>query len=66
MFEPKRERWFYCCLCRDVSYKFECCNNTFCNGGGCEICKEHHQIIKELIEYKEYPYNLRKVDIEII
>lgn len=37
-FEPKEENWFYCAMCDTVSYKFDCCGNTICNGGGCDKC----------------------------
>ena len=38
--EIKEENWFYCCLCRAMSYKLNCCGNTTCNGGGCEKCRD--------------------------
>jgi len=38
--EIKPENWFFCELCDTVSYKFDCCKNTACNGGGCDQCKE--------------------------
>jgi len=42
----KKENWFFCELCDCVAYRFECCSNTSCNGGGCEICDSAHSLIQ--------------------
>lgn len=45
----KEENWFYCCLCDEVSYKFDCCGKTTCGGSSCDICKYKYYEIKALI-----------------
>ncbi len=37
-FEPKQENWFYCKLCQVIAYQYDCCGNTSCSGGGCDVC----------------------------
>lgn len=43
--------FFYCEECQDISYRFECCGNTVCNGSGCEICDKSS--LREL-SYEEF------------
>lgn len=36
----KDENFFYCLECQQKSYLFECCNNSYCIGSGCDKCDE--------------------------
>lgn len=54
MMEIKKENWFYCTGCAHVSYRFDCCGNSSCNGGGCDKCKEFRDHVYKLIEEGKY------------
>jgi len=35
-----RSKFFWCPLCKCVSYSINCeCFGSYCNGGGCDACK---------------------------
>lgn len=55
-----KNRFFVCKQCCQISYEFECCEGTVCNGGGCKECFNLNLdadwecplfLIQELIEY---------------
>jgi hypothetical protein len=44
MIVPNPNNWFYCTGCQSLSYRFTCCGNSICSGGGCDICaKQFHR-----------------------
>lgn len=49
------EKFFYCKECETVSYRFDCCGNSYCNGSGCEKCDELHSVIGKMINEGEHP-----------
>lgn len=51
MSDFKPERFFWCETCRSVSYRFECCGATVCNGAGCEKCGEMIGLFGAAVEY---------------
>lgn len=56
----KDENWRICGTCGDcVAYKYECCGNTSCNGGGCDVCHDLHNEIRLRIEYGLHPLVMR-------
>ena len=55
-FKVKDENWGYCELCDCISYHFDCCGNSLCNGGGCDVCcPDHHKLIEEMIMFGKHP-----------
>ena len=52
--EIKDERWIYCGQCDRVSYELECCDNSICNGGGCDLCMDREEFDRRL-EAGEHP-----------
>ena len=45
----KPENWFWCDLCRCVSYNYECeCHATSCNAAGCDKCAPTQKIVDML------------------
>jgi hypothetical protein len=50
-----RENWFFCPNCEQVAYKFDCCGNTSCNGGGCDLCNEIWDEVWRLIRIGAAP-----------
>lgn len=55
MIELKDANWFYCGGCETASYKFDCCGNSSCNGGGCEQCTEAWEEVWRRIKSGEAP-----------
>ena len=53
--EIKKENWFFCVLCDTVSYKFDCCGNIACSGGGCDKCKELNPEIWKIVNEGKAP-----------
>lgn len=49
------DQWFFCELCDTMSYTFECCGNTACNGGGCDKCGELWKEVWEKIHAGDHP-----------
>lgn len=46
----KEENWFYCLECKQKSYLFECCNNSYCNGSGCDECAALWEVIHGIFQ----------------
>ena len=46
----KNSRWFFCSQCQTVAYHFECCENTSCNGGGCDACMDRAEVNRRVGE----------------
>lgn len=46
--EINSQRFFFCEVCNGVEYHFECCNNTTCNGSGCEQCNDRTEIHRRI------------------
>ncbi len=42
-------RWFYCELCESPAIKCNYCENTSCNGGGCDKCNDDFNEVTQLI-----------------
>lgn len=57
------KNWFFCLECDSVSYKFDCCGNTVCNGSGCEKCDELHSEILRIMNAGESPSKDELVNI---
>ena len=58
----KHENWFFCQQCNEVSYKFDCCMGTTCNGLGCDKCHDDNLAISDMIQKGEHPpiYRMRR------
>lgn len=60
MFE---KRWFWCGQCDCPAIKCEHCNNTSCNGSGCDLCRADFEAVTAMINAgtapakKEMPYH---------
>lgn len=54
-FAPIKASWFHCGLCDTVAYKFSCCGNSTCNGGGCHKCRDSWDEAWRLIEAGDHP-----------
>ena len=37
--------WFWCGTCNCAAIKCSQCNNTSCNGGGCDMCNRDFELI---------------------
>ena len=59
----KDENWFVCGTCGDrIAYKFECCGNSSCNGGGCDVCCGETKLYREIelrVDYGLHPLVMR-------
>ena len=52
----KRDNFFYCDICDEVSYDFECeCGATLCNGAGCEKCTPLFDILRQYYNEGLFP-----------
>ena len=50
------DNWFYCNLCKCVSYDYKCeCHATYCNAGGCDKCYHLHEPALDAIRDKNHP-----------
>lgn len=55
------DNWFVCTECSGISYRFDCCNNTFCNSGGCDSCSNDlWDCVKNAIDSSEVPENIKQ------
>lgn len=48
--EKYKGHWFWCTTCHVQAVHFDCCNNSTCNGGGCDKCTEDSKAITALPE----------------
>jgi len=54
----KQKNFGWCATCDCVSYHFECCGNTTCNGagGGCKNkCEDIYDEVREMIQSGQHP-----------
>ena len=52
---------FWCDCCETVSYRFVCCGNSLCNGGGCPDCIPISQTAYDKLDELE-----PKINVELL
>jgi hypothetical protein len=55
------KNWFFCHMCDQVAYMFDCCKTASCGGEGCEQCLWDRIVVQRLIESGQAP---RAEDLE--
>ena len=48
-------RWFHCLSCDRVSIECPHCDNTSCNGGGCDLCHDDFKEVAKMSEEGNLP-----------
>jgi len=51
----KKKIGFFCETCDSISYSYDCCGNSACNGSGCDKCKGYNSIIWKLVDEGKCP-----------